>query len=525
MQPITPELKKAVLNDPAVRIEIARRSHQLFFPIYLGHYMKYPSAQFHDELFRITEDEAIRNYVIVAFRNSAKSTIFTLSYPIWAILGQQQKKFILILGHTTQQAQMYMKSIKDELETNRLLRKDLGPFRDESDWQAASIVIPRYNARIMCASYQQGIRGMRHNQFRPDLIICDDVEDLESTQTKEGRDKVDQWLTGEVIPAGDQNTRLIVVGNLLHEDSLIMRLKQRIELNQFDGKFLAIPFSDDDGKLAWPGKFDSPNKVEAEKKNVGNEIAWQREFMLKIIPDEGQIVHPEWLQYYDQLPAFSKETDHRYTIMAVDLAISQKSSSDYTAIVSAEVYGRDENLRIYILPNPINKRLTYPETIELVKSHAVALGRGYQAQIIIEKVQYQEALIQDLDAQGFQVEPFVPHGNDKRMRLYLTTCRIRNGQILFPKAGVEELIQQLIGFGVEKHDDLVDAFVMLVLKVVEKDNNGGHFIFPRTDALPETKTKEELEKDADRLASLEQEIERGRFNEEMRETLRAFRGW
>jgi hypothetical protein len=34
---------------------------------------------------------------------------------------------------------------------------------------------------------------------------------------------------GEVIPAGDRNTRLIIVGNLLHEDSLLMRIKEEIE--------------------------------------------------------------------------------------------------------------------------------------------------------------------------------------------------------------------------------------------------------------------------------------------------------
>jgi len=30
---------------------------------------------------------------------------------------------------------------------------------------------------------------MKHMQYRPDLIICDDIEDLQSVKTKEGRDK------------------------------------------------------------------------------------------------------------------------------------------------------------------------------------------------------------------------------------------------------------------------------------------------------------------------------------------------
>lgn len=39
---------------------------------------------------------------------------------------------------------------------------------------------------------------------------------------------------------------------------------------------------------------------------------------------------------------------------------------------------------------------------------------------------------------------------------------IRSGKVLFPKKGTEDLIQQLVYFGVEKHDDLVDAFTMVL---------------------------------------------------------------
>ena len=506
----TPEVMNQITNDSDIRRAIARNSHKWFFPIYFGHYISHHSAPFHEQIFNLTEDQTIKHAVIVAFRNSAKSTIVSLSYILWAIFGIQKKKFVLVLAHTTQQAEMYMKNIKDELETNELLKQDLGPFRDESGWRAASIVIPRYNARITCASYQQGIRGLRHHQFRPDLIICDDVENLESVKTKEGRDKVFKWLTGEVIPAGDQNTRLFIVGNLLHEDSLIMKLKKLIELGQFEGKYLAIPFMDDAGKLAWPDKFDMPEKIEAEKRKVGNEIAWQREYMLRIIPDEGQVVHSEWIQHYKKLPALGYG-DHRYAVFAVDLAVSTKDSADYTAIVSAEVFGYGEELKIYILPNLINKRLAFPETEETIKSHSKTFND--QVRIVIEKVQYQEALIQTLEAQGYYVEPFVPHGGDKRMRLSMTTSMIKNGQILFPPTGAEELIQQLTGLGVEKHDDLADAFVMAVLKVSSDDNENGRFTIPKiVDSEPKIKN----ERQADLARAQEDEYERGLFNAMMR---------
>ena len=39
---------------------------------------------------------------------------------------------------------------------------------------------------------------------------------------------------------------------------------------------------------------------------------------------------------------------------------------------------------------------------------------------------------------------------------------IKTGKILFPKKGCEELLRQLVHFGVEKHDDLADAFSVLI---------------------------------------------------------------
>ncbi len=60
-----------------------------------------------------------------------------------------------------------------------------------------------------------------------------------------------------------------------------------------------------------------------------------------------------------------------------------------------------------------------------------------------------------------------PGNQDKRSRLILTANVIKNGKVKFPKQGAEGLINQIVHFGVEKHDDLADAFSNLVLSVIE----------------------------------------------------------
>lgn len=462
------EIINKILDDKATRKELIKESHYWFFHLYFSEYVKHPTASFQREMFRITEDESIGMAVVIAFRGSAKSTIMTMSYPLWAILGKQQKKCVVIISQTQQQVRTHFANLKRELESNEVLRKDIGALEEESDeWGSYSLVLKKFNARIIAASSEQSIRGIRHGSNRPDLIICDDVEDLTSVKTKEGRDKTYSWLSGEVIPLGDKTTKIIMIGNLLHEDSLLMRLKKKIQEENLNAVFHEYPLVTDDGAILWKEKFANLEEIEHFRKVIGDEKAWQREYMLKIIPDEDQLVLREWIQYYDQLP--EDRDDYRYTAIAVDLAISASATADYTSMVIGHVYGYEDTMRVYILPNPVNMRLDFPKTVEMLKQLANQTGLEGRAEIFIEDVGYQKSIIQQLQREGYEVKGFPVRGQDKRARLSSITPMIQVGKVLFPKGNCDLLTQQLVNFGVEKHDDLVDAFTILMHMAIKED--------------------------------------------------------
>src|SRR3990167_9025425 len=376
---IPPELVETMIKDRKVRVAITKESHWLFFHFYFAHYVTYPTAKFQAEIFEMTEKEELGNFFVVAFRGSGKSSILTTSFPLWSILGRQQKKFVLILCQTQSQAKQHMMNLRRELENNDLLKRDLGPFKEESDeWGSSSLVFSNLNARITAASSEQSIRGLRHNQYRPDLIIGDDVEDLASTKTREGRNKTYQWLTGEVIPAGDRETRLVVVGNLLHEDSLMMRLKEDIEKDRIAGIFKSYPLIVGE-TILWPGKYPTMKEVGEEKRKAANEFAWQREYLLNIVPDSEQAIHREWIQYYDELPPYyfifvdptQSVRSHQEIRIGVDPVISKEDSGCYTAMVPGILYEikkddvwAESEYVLYILPNIVNKKMDFPETVE-----------------------------------------------------------------------------------------------------------------------------------------------------------------
>jgi len=454
-----------MIRDGKIRSEIVKNNFPVFFSFYFSHYIKYPSAEFQKNIMNHLNTSK-DNLYIVAFRNSAKSTIITTAFPIWAILGKDQKKFILIICQTKEQAKLHMTSLKQELESNTLLKNDLGPFKEDSDeWNAGSLRFTNTGAKIMIASLEQSIRGLRHNQNRPDLMILDDIEDIQSTRTKANRNKTYQWFKGELIPAGDRNTRIIGIGNLLHEDSLMKRIEEEISEGIFEGTFMTIPLINKNGECAWTGKFPTKESLEIEQKKIGNDIFWKREFLLEIVSDYDQPIHREWISYYDELPQNISGIR-----VSVDPAISQKTSADYTAITTGLITGYGIESKLYILPNPINKRMDFPETVGKCIEIYQHLRKTYTYVFItfyIEDVAYQKALIQVLEREGLSVQS-VPNNIDKRSRLALTGNSIQSGKIQFPRAGCEDMIDQMVNFGIERYDDMADSFATLALSIIQK---------------------------------------------------------
>ena len=179
-------------------IETTRQSFFWFFYIYFGRYFTYSVAQFHREMIRIAQDESIKRAAVMAFRGSAKSTILNTAFALWCVMGSPQKKHIVIASQTQQRSKDHLMNIRKEIENNNLLSENLGPFRESEDrWHSTTLVIPKYGARITAISVEEGVRGLREGPYRPDVIICDDIEDSNSVKTIEGRDKTFNWLTGE----------------------------------------------------------------------------------------------------------------------------------------------------------------------------------------------------------------------------------------------------------------------------------------------------------------------------------------
>lgn len=456
-----------VLRDPDTRVEVVRRSHYFFFYTYFNDYIKCETAPFQKKIIKITEDDNNELAVIVSFRGSAKSTLVTMSYVLWSILGVQKKRHIVIISQTQDQARLHFRNLKKELEENELLRGDLGPF-EQDEWNSNSLVLTNYNARITMASAGQSIRGYRHRSHRPDLIICDDIDDTDSVKTVESRDKTYQWFNSEVIALGDIGTRVIVIGNFVHKDSLVKRLETEIVTGKRKGIYREYPIVTAKGKIMWPGKYPDLTAIENQKMKVGD-YAWKTEYMLIPVSHKDPAVLPEDIHYYEHIPEPLRDQRDTY-VTGVDIAISEKETADYTAMVSCRIIGGGKNLRIYILPAPLNERLNWNGITDACISIHGSFGGNSKHRFFIEDVMLQAALSQHLNNINIDAKGIKIHNLDKRTRIMLTTRLLKEGRILFPKHGAETLVKQLVDFGSERHDDLADAYSILIKGIVESSN-------------------------------------------------------
>ena len=276
-----------------MRQHLAYEDPLWFSLIYLKHFFDYPLAPFHLEMFHLLKEPKYEFVVVMAFRESGKSTIMNTANVLWSILGKPQKKFVVIVSQTQDQAKNHFTNIKEELLYNELLREDFGPFaEDESAWQKMSLELEYNESKVLSVSREQSIRGIKHNSIRPDLIICDDIEDISAMVEESVRNETMCRFSSEILPLGSYGTRIFVLGNLICQESLLMQLRKSITDGSIKGIFRAYPIIDDDRRILWLDKYRDIENVRGLSKRFPDTV-WVREFLLKSLSANGrELINP-----------------------------------------------------------------------------------------------------------------------------------------------------------------------------------------------------------------------------------------
>ena len=157
----------------------------------------------------------------------------------------------------------------------------------------------------------------------------------------------------------------------------------------------------------------------------------------------GQRIRREWLRR-------GHAPHNLELVMGVDLAISTKSTADYTAAV---VLGRDSEGRVWVV-DAQRMRGTFHEVLAFIRDMA---SRHRPALIAIEQVQYQAAVIQELQRNTNLPVTGVHPDKDKLTRFMPLEVRYAQGLVMHSAAIPAWFEDELLAFPAGAHDDGVDA--------------------------------------------------------------------
>lgn len=184
------------------------------------------SPPFHLEAWTLYASE-VHSAGCVAPREHAKSTALTYAY-IMAEVCFRTSRHVVLIGSTEDKAAEQLSNISEELQENSDIRRDFGIRAFESETKTEIIVVcdDGHRFRILARGAEQKIRGTIWDGGRPDLIVGDDVEDDEQVESVDRRRKFRNWFFRAAKPALSRHGRIRIHGTILHEDSLLSRLRK-----------------------------------------------------------------------------------------------------------------------------------------------------------------------------------------------------------------------------------------------------------------------------------------------------------
>lgn len=518
-----PELRAELLRDyrggapltgpKGLRRKLGAIDLEYFGRAYLPHYFVRESPTFHGELDRIWREGVMKGLnpntdakeisrtdgcrrAIEAPRGHAKSTTFTFKDSIHAAV-YGYKHYEIILSDSSEQAEGFLADIKTEFEENAAIREDFGELEGKV-WKAMVILLSN-GTKIEALGAGKKIRGRRHKQWRPDLILCDDLENDENVNTADQRKKLRNWFYKAVSKAGDTYTDIVYIGTLLHFDALLANVANNPSYKTV--KYQGVISFATNSELwdAWEAIYtdltndarqeDAKGFFEQNREAMleGTAVLWEQKLsyydLMVIRVSEGEAsfnseiqnepIDPEsctfqeeWFDFYDDdgktTPDFSEP---RFIFVGSnDPSLGKNKKSDTSSIfaIAKDV----QTGYMYVVIADIAKRKP-DQIIEDAIENSRRLKRDYKRpyyQFGVETVQFQYYFAEIMRQKSAEVGEFLPiveinSTQNKDARIQSLQPFVKNGYIKFSKKH-KTLLKQMMEYPMGKNDDGPDGLQM-----------------------------------------------------------------
>ncbi|WP_416147906.1 phage terminase large subunit [Salipaludibacillus sp. HK11] len=468
-----------------------------FAQAYFPKYFSKKFCQFHDTLMEeldwLLKNEGKRMVVGVP-RGYGKSTLSSFLFPL-NILLYKKLQFILIVSATEDTAIPFLNMIKDELTSNDAIIEDFGKLKSSKKWAFDEIWLNN-DTCLTIRGIDGSIRGIRYKEHRAQLILCDDLIKDKVAESDSQRQQLANTYKDSLLNAGDENTRVLVVGTVLHQEDILSELLSP-ETTGYKQLFFQSILEWAERSDLWAGwrklytSLEDKNREQtahdffiANKDEMLKEtrVLWEEKFdyyflMRKLVDDGESSFYKEMqcqprgsdnyifkdIQYWDSLP----DLNDCNLAMFVDPAMG-KRNGDYSAITilaKHKVTGYK-----YVVDGTI-KRITPDKLIDLI----VEKVKQYDSLDVLafESVLFQEYILNDLKKRlkdegiyHVRTKPVKPRTN-KEVRIMQLQPDIANGVIKFNRDSQEYNLQIKDWNPKARHDDAPDSLAG-VWEIIEK---------------------------------------------------------
>ena len=405
-----------------------------------------------DVLVHVTLNDDYYNRVCVSQPpRTAKSSLITLSYPFWLILNNPDTN-IVIVNNTQSLAENFgirlrqlFIDYKELLELNNIKLSDTK--HSNSFFMFETLDGKLYDGSIKLMGTGGTLTGQN-----VDILICDDLIKGFSDCTPTLLAKKIEWFKSIILQRLEPHSKLIILGTRWASNDIIGYLEQN---QPEDYKIIKIPALTDDGNCIWDNRYD-PSFFLDRKREIGDRL-FEALYQQRPLDETGDFFNLDKVRFItdDELPnykiiskvrsydcAYSDDTKGDVNDRTASV-LMLRTIDDYYIIreLRADRYGE----RLF---NVIQStaRLDTPSIPILIETGTV--GGSSRALFDI----YKDRL------QGYRVEQSKPI-NSKVDRAYGFKEAILDGKILICLDDYSrgQLLEEMRGFPLMKHDDIIDA--------------------------------------------------------------------
>jgi len=144
------------------------------------------------------------------------------------VQGIERRKFCLYTRATQDKANESVSNISAMLENDQVARyypqlaeRKIGKYGNSKGWRVNTLRCAN-GFNVVALGYDAAVRGIKIEEYRPDVIFIDDVD--EKGDTLEIIEKKIKTLTHDILPAGSNDVAVIGIQNLVHYNSIFKRI-------------------------------------------------------------------------------------------------------------------------------------------------------------------------------------------------------------------------------------------------------------------------------------------------------------